>query len=235
MGSIPDIENEYIKTPLLWNGTFLGKYGINSIKHKKTINKITFATISTTAFYTKCILRRSKDPVMLCILDELKDCFNIEKIGTHHIKLGNSFYIMIRCVNEKGISNIKNNLVVDEDFKLKMRKLICYRMLLHIPNTNNRSFLVIENEINYKPYSFIESGICTESVPKPPTVKFLKKWFNDKDISTEIINIFPKKVYEEWYEFLLGFRSILENKICQINKEYVWLISFIIEKMNSFC
>lgn len=219
---------------LSWNGTFLGTYGINCIKkEEKTVLKNNLATIRTSSFHTTCVIRRSQDPVLVCLLDELKVCFGIEKIGTHHIQIGNIIYVMFRY--DPNFFPLKERFEADEDFKEKMRILICYRMLLRIPNTNNSSFLVVESKGKYRPISFVESKSCLDISPKAPSIRFLNKWFGTKDISSEILSIFPKRVWEEWSEFLLGFRSKIQDKICEIDPDYVWFTSFVIERMNGFC
>lgn len=220
------------RKPLSWNGTFLGTYGVNCIKNEeKTSTKSNLATIQTTAFQTTCVLRRSKDPVLVCLMDELKVCFGIERVGTHHIQIGNTLHVMVRY--DPNSFPLKEGFEADEAFKAQMRTLICYRMLLRVPNTTNRSFLVMGGG-GRRPISFVESKACLDSSPKPPSTRFLNKWFGSRDISTEILSIFPKKVWEEWSEFLLGFRGKIQDKICEIDRDYVWLTSFVVERMNSF-
>ena len=240
MEIIPEVD----KTVLPWDGSFLGTYGVNCVKGKvKTDNKLTFTTIHTKAFEITCILRRPTTPSIVCILDELKECFGIRKMGTHRIQIGNTIHVMIKCdmtsfllTNSFKVS-VNTELKVsvedgfDEAFKAEMRKLICYRLLLRIPNINNKSFLVVNESGRYTPYSFVEVGVYMNKPHKPPTRKFLERWFGDRDISEEIVGIVPKKTYEEWSEFLLGFRDILSNKIHGVDPECVWLTSFIIEKM----
>jgi len=218
---------------LLWDGSFLGTFGINSIESERKIFKtIKIAVIRTSHFKTECVIRRAKDHVLVCILDELKNCFGLEKMGTHHIQLGSKFYVLIQY--NPSIFPLRNTFSPDSFFEAEMRKYVAYRILLQIPNTTNRSFLVKKEGDIYHPISFIEKDTYPDRGCPQPSGLFLLKWFGTREISEEIRSLFPKKVWEDWSEFLLGFRGVLLEKIHNINPDYVGLASFIIGRMNAF-
>lgn len=218
---------------LLWNGSFLGTFGVNSIENERKIFRtIKLAVIRTPHFRIECVIRYAKDPVLVCVLDELKECFGLEKMGTHHIQLGSKSYVLIKY--DPSSFPLKNTFSADVTFQSEMRKYIAYRILLQIPNTTNRSFLVKRVDERYKPVSFIEKDTYPGKGCPQPSGLFLLKWFGSQEISEEIQSLFPKKVWEEWSEFLLGFRGVLLEKIHDIDPDYVGLASFIIGRMNAF-
>ncbi len=224
---------------LKWDGSFLGDFSRKCIK--STIiskNGILLHLLQTHTFRVRCLLKAPKDTSVPCILDELKGCFGLDKLGTHRIKIRGRRYVMIRCTLTDIILTKFSQNKITPAFEEDMRNLIAFRYMLSIPFTQNGSFLIRMRHQSFGklvPYSFYEpqTFVCEHTID--PSERFMKRWFGEKDVGAYITNILPKRIEEEWTSFLCRLRTDIETVIETVDADYVWIGVYIIEKITKLC
>ena len=113
----------------------------------------------------------------------------------------------------------------------EMRRLIAYRFLLCISHTQNTSFLLRGRGTYFIPYSFVEPQTLIDQYTVDPSETFVKRWFGEKEFHKDVMKIIPKKICEDWTSFLCRFRTIIEEKIEQVDSDYVWITAHLVEKI----
>jgi len=207
---------------LEWDGSYLGEFPRYAIKSRlRVYNQPVISNIDCSdkkSFYGT--LKSNKDTTLSCILDELKQCFSLPKLGTHRLKIGSRFYVIYRC----HLSDIPLSKISDKNvYKPIMKKLICYRSLFSIPNTTNTAFLTRNNEL----YSFYETqSYLDQSITEEPTETFLREWFDEDDFHQHMLKLIPSDIH------LVDFGNKLEKEIKRIDSNYVWMIPILLEKMS---
>lgn len=225
-------------TSLSWDGSYLGNFPRKCIKAKITVtNGFTFQIIKTDTFAARCILKRPRDASIPCILDELKACFGLTKLGTHRIKISGRMYVMYKCVlNDVPLTKVPK-IQISSSVEAEMRRLIAYRFLLCISHTQNTSFLLRKNNNDdgdgdtFTPYSLIEPHTFVDQCTIDPSEIFLKRWFGERDFHKDVMKIIPKKICEDWTSFLCRFRPIIEDTIERVDLQYVWITAHLVEKI----
>jgi len=232
-----------IQTLLLWDGSYLGNFPRTCIKAKITVkNGFVFQIIKTDTFATRCILKRPRDASIPCILDELKVCFGLTKLGTHRIKISGRMYVMYKCtLNDIPLTKVPKTRITSH-VEAEMRRLIAYRFLMCISHTQNTSFLIRKNtgsdnndidkdDNAFTPYSLIEPQTFIDQRTVDPSETFLKRWFGEKDFHKDVMKVIPKKICEDWTSFLYRFRPIIEDTIERVDSQYVWITAHLVEKI----
>lgn len=217
---------------LLWDGSFLGTYTRKCLGAKIAVKDgFKLYTLRTKSFTARCLLKALKNTSIPCILDELKVCFGMNKIGTHRIQIGKRMYVMYRCtLNDVILTKFPKNDMT-EDLKLEMQKLIIFRYVLSIPFTRNSSFMVRNGSKSRNVYSFYEPQTFIGERTIDPSERFLCTWFGEEDITNKCMEFIHKLPTEEWSEFLFRFNTDIDKIIQRLDKDYVWLSGFIIEKI----
>jgi hypothetical protein len=205
---------------LKWDGSYLGEFPRSAIKSKlRVYNQPVITQIDDCKLSFYGVLKSHRDTTLSCVLDELKTCFSLPKIGTHRLKLGSRNYMIYRCyLSDTPMTKTSNRGIYKKD----MQKLICYRSLFSIPNTTNSTFLTRGDEV----YSFNETrSYLDQSITEEPTDTFLREWFDD-DFHQHMLKLLPSEVH------LIDFGHELEKAIKRIDSNYVWMIPLLLEKMS---
>lgn len=219
-------------TSLLWDGSYLGEFPKHCLKAKITVvNGFTFQIVKTDTFTTRCLLKCPRNTSVPCILDELKECFGLTKLGTHRIKIRGRMYIMYRCTLDDVPLTKVPKAKITPTIEAEMRRLIAYRFLLCISHTQNTSFLLRGRGTCFIPYSFVEPQTLIDQHTVDPSETFVKRWFGEKEFHKDVMKIIPKKICEDWTSFLCRFRTIIEEKIEQVDSDYVWITAHLVEKI----
>ena len=220
---------------LKWDGRFLGDFPKKCIKC--TIipkNGITLHILQTPTFLVRCLLKAPRDTSVPCILDELKGCFGLDKLGTHRIKIGGRRYLMIRCTLTDILLNKFPENKITSEFEEEMRKLITFRYILSVPHTQNSSFLARTCE-TLVPCSFYEPQTFVHERTIDPPERFMRRWFGEKDVCAYVLKLLPKNKEEEWTPFLCRLRTDIETVIEAVDADYLWIGVYVIEKIAKLC
>ncbi len=228
---------------LKWDGSFLGDFPKKCIKC--TIipkNGITLHILQTPTFLVRCLLKAPRDTSIPCILDELKGCFGLDKLGTHRIKIRGRRYVMIRCtLTDILLAKLPKNKITSE-FEEEMCKLITFRYILSVPHTQNGSFLARTHYRSFGricercvPHSFYEPQTFVHERTIDPSEGFMKRWFGEKDVCAYVLKLLPINKDEEWAPFLCRLRTDIETIIEAVDADYIWLGVYIIEKIAKSC
>jgi len=216
---------------LTWDGSFLGEYSSSILGPKIATNKgLTLRTIETECFRTTGCLKCPRNTSIPCILDELKTCFGLPKIGTHRIRIGGRMYIMYHNqLSDWRLDKLSKSQLEKID-KRKMQRLIAFRFLLSIPNPQNSSFVL--HPSSGEIYSFNEPKTHLGEHTVDPTEGFINYWFEETDFRENILSILPKSAEESIANFLYSFRQQIEKVLERVDSDYVWLASYLVEKIT---
>ena len=117
-----------------WDGTYLGKYKYKEIvKDKFSKNGLMYYKLMIDGVKFNSLMFKGSDS-SLCIVDEIKEQFGIEKIGTHSITIGNTANILYRVCSPENIISYKS---LNDDEKQEGLRLICFCMIFQIEISRN--------------------------------------------------------------------------------------------------
>jgi len=215
---------------LTWDGSFLGEYPSSILGTKIATNRgLILRTVETKTFRAAGCFKCPRDTSIPCILDELKACFDLPKIGTHRIKIGGRMYIIYHNRLSDWSLNKLSKSQIDKLDKVKMQRLISFRFLFSVPHSKNSSFVFRSSTGEI--YSFNEPKTYLGECTVDPSERFIKNWFKEIDFRKSVLSILPKSDNESIENFLFSFRWKIEKIIERIDSNYVWLTSYIIEKI----
>jgi len=223
------------KQKLLWDGSYLGEFPVKCKGIKlSTHGGLVIHQIKTPKFVARCVIKAFRNTTLPVLLDEFKVCFNIEKTGTHRIKLGGRMYVMLKCsLQDKLLSKIPKRDILKftdniEHITNQMKKFIAYRTIFSITNTQNSSFILRKDQI----FSYYEPNTLIGKKSIEPSEGFLRNWLGKEDLYECINLLFPIKEDETWCGFLFRFRNEIETIIKRVDNNYIWLCCPIIEKIT---
>lgn len=197
-----------------FNATYLESFGYEKIYDKYWFMKN----------YNIVVFPIKAKNLELCIIDELKPLFNIEKIGTRWTKIKESIYILYKVT-------ILDNQIIEPikvtDFHNKQcYKLYFFRELLGIPtNKNVLEAIVINNEfVNFYDIKRqkLSSEDCGKISVKEKTEFYLK--LTRKEIARFCFNIDDPYI-------IMKLRDDIQNIIKNIQEEYIYLSYMIYNKL----
>lgn len=222
--------NKVASTALKWDGSFLGEYPSSIFGLKMSVDKgLSFRSIDTGDFRVKGTFKCPRDTSFPCILDELKPCFGLPKLGTHRIKIGGRTYILYRSK----LSDIRLDKLprpqLEEIEKEQMQRLIAFRFLLSIPQPLNSSFIYRKSTRGLFSFHEPKSLLGVETID--PTESFIESWFEEKDFLQAVFSFLPNDDKESLSNFLYSFQSGIEKVIQRVDMDYIWLSSYIVEKI----
>jgi len=222
--------NKVTKTMLKWDGSFLGEYPSSIFGLKLSVEKgLSCRFIDTGDFRVKGTFKCPRDTSFPCILDELKSCFGLPKLGTHRIKIGGRTYVLYRSkLSDMRLDKLPRSQL-EEIEKEQMQRLIAFRFLLSIPQPLNSSF--IYRKSSHRVFSFHEPKSLLGVETVDPTESFIKSWFEEKDFLQTVFSFLPNANKENLSNFLYSLQSNIEKTIQRVDMDYIWLSSYIVEKI----
>jgi hypothetical protein len=174
-----------------------------------------------------------KNASLRCLLDELKPLFGLEKIGTHHLRLGGRSCIMYRLLfSDQRVDNILCN-EISEAFKESMKRLIAFRTLFSITETYNSSFYVRlkEGQPSYA-LSVHEPRMLIDQCVVYPSENYLHQWLDGEDIKAVIHTLLPYREGETLIQVLTRLQGKVEACIEKVDSQYIWMSSFLVSKIS---
>ena len=226
--------------PFTWDGSYLGELKSTQILQKIRSGDMTWWLIESNAI-CMWILVRTISSALPCLIDELKPIFRQPKVGTHHLRYAGRLYIVTRPISL--LQTIKS---LDPDklsviFVKQVQETFVFRDILAITCTHEQQIRVYAKDSRQYPISFMESGMKpdVEASVISPTVR--EKWFKKQSVQDALLrmlnltrdNIEVKSGShnERLTEVLFNIRNRVEKAIMRIDKENIWMGSFISQRM----
>jgi hypothetical protein len=214
---------------VIWDGAFLGDIEpfILSSVNEYGIIRITFRGIY---YGTEKILSgqlyhfSDKTPL---VVDELKIIFQIHKVGRHHVKYKNKDAILCQDGIECQLSEFKEFSTISDDLKLSIQKNYVFRWIVGLTNNTNSGLRIRITKNNQTCISYREIKVDHNSISSKIPQTVIKEWFNnDLSLVERIICLMIDK------RSLIEIRIQIESIIRRIEPEYVWWISYILERIQ---
>ncbi len=240
----------YVNSSLKWDCSSIGHFNKLKVTTWKYDN-VRYSNIylplepeSNTQNLICCIMKRSKT-LFPCIIEEIKELFELPRIGMHSIKIGKVTYILyyVPIINDESIvlENYlyklpkKDILRENSVFRLGMQKSIIFNDIMHINKmseynvvirrnypvlTNlNESFLMKDPELNKQSYS----------------KSFINRYFSEDELPSDIFKIMMKKYNKKSAKALEDrLSSSVEKIIRKYDKDLLWLKNVISSNINKY-
>lgn len=232
----------------MWNGSYLGKYNIKIVEHKWKTEGIKYFRLNIPNIGVIYCNANKTNNLLPCIIEDIKSLFGIYRRGINSITIGNDLYLIFyvsitqnnEVVYETPLNKLDNNhyLRSDPKFKYNVQKLIAFNDITGLSGG-------IENNIRIRPNNgeLIPIGI-NESILQIdrkniydytyiPAV-IIKKWFDGKNISTQLISEMVGFNNKSLQELLFSLRNNIDNIIRNYDKEYIWYTNFIVDRISRY-
>ena len=240
------------KEDLLWNGSYLGEIYEEDIKVEQEIGNSKYWCVKIYDQEVICIARTISSAIP-CIIDELKEIFDIPKLGTHYLKYKHNLYILIRprwtittesnetIQEEETLKMCRSKRLNTEEFRKKVREMYTFRDTLGITKTYDSSILVRwlkytdeEGLIRYLPFpmSFYEPNInMSDEMILPQTV--YDKWFDDYTPGFILKNMLKAYTESDVGNVVTRTRFDIAKTINRIEPKLIYLESYISNRISA--
>ncbi|MCL6572889.1 MAG: hypothetical protein K6T88_14595 [Bacillus sp. (in: Bacteria)] len=237
---------------LIWDGSYLGQISITDITELQIETsvdgneirrdpKARYYLIKINGKLIGPCLMKGQQSSFPCLIDEIKSIFRLPKLGTHQIKIGNNFCVIIQVQLDSNGAIIEEGTLKDAVydgpenllFRRKVQETFAFREILAVSKTCEKSIRLRTSwDGRIYPISFREPGMIFRSKRSiiPNTV--IKKWFNDVTISQTIISMM-KTQNMDLGSYLSEFRTKLEDIIHRVDRDSIWISSFIMDRLLS--
>lgn len=223
-----------------WSGSHLGTFKVQEINDKTVIGDLCLWTITRGDVKFTAHVRCCKDQFP-CIADELKPIFGLMKLGTHMLCIGSKSYLLIKPGNYQ--DHPLPSVDLDTALLIKqVRSIYTFRYLIGI-NTSQDSHLRLckRNGFPLIPISYRDSDLTSDKHSKKAEANSLsqtvmKRWFNGCELGTSVcsmVNWDQKSSLEANAKavLIMKFRGQIEAVITRVNREFIWLAVFIIDRI----
>ena len=247
----------FIELP--WNGSYLGAYTKDVILSKWIIEQTNYYSLildynnETGIAYGMMSKLKNNFPL---IVEDIKHIFGLQARGIHTLKIQNVMYILYYVPFDNNTLlwetplykiTINNDLMTQPLFLEHVRKMWIFCDILALKETK-------ESSLRVRKYNYIihTNDICTllesESVDYsilPKTI--FNKWFGEhvsmNAVMNSMITNFSKEnllfssleersTFKTLAEITNNIRTAVEAIILKHDKQYVWYIKFIIERIS---
>lgn len=248
---------------LSWDGTYLGQYNKESLMMSWTTEGSKYYMINLPQGWSDtfpsgkiyCMMSRTKD-LFPCIVEDIKQIFNIPRRGIHRIKIGNYDYIIYyvpitirgELIWETPLNRLdsKHFLRKNPEFRRAIQKIIAFCEILALNSTSESTIRIrlgsngmplpinvnetntsIKKETNYD-YSIITKTLFT-------------KWFGEEtsicDIVNEMVKYQTNDNIQQNDEINLrlissSVRTKVEKIIKRYDSNYIWYTNFIVDRLS---
>lgn len=223
----------------MWNGTFLGVYKSDIIR-STVLKQDKYFRLSSQKFDEICIYRNMKTykhATFACIVDELKPIFGLMKLGTHSIKIGTKYYMLIKpcydgqiIIEDKKLECFVN--FNNENFREKIRNIFVFRDLLDLKPHHQNTVRIRKINNRYHPVSFIDNdsnnSVNYNSVTDAIVANWLDPYTFEEILKNTII------VSETRHEQLYYYREKIKDVILAIDKSHISFAHSIIAKLGNY-
>lgn len=205
---------------LIWDGSCLGRYSnkrkIAKLDTTTEIGQYFYININGFTFFSRYQRMTTMIPL---VIDEIKETFGLNKLGTHHIYFGKTIYRLIRQSTVDDIFEESIDLCYVNNVKqmqsyliTEIQRIFVFRHLVGVISSPEKAICLRRDEVgNLRAYSQVENQ-STPMTPKPISKTCIKKWFTD-------FNTSPRNVFIETFgidgandnEIYSTIRSVCEN------------------------
>lgn len=210
---------------VMWDGSYLGDLDkfITSSVNEFDLVRITFRGL----YYgseknLKAQVYKYSDNVPL-IIDELKMVFGMAKVGRHVATIEGKHYLLCQDGLECQLSEYKELLPIDKELKHSIARCYVFRWIMGLTLNTDSSIRMRINKFGTYAHSYREVGI--KYTTSKITSIAVKSWFVDEceveQIVKEFVNNRPH----------IEIRMNIESIIRRIDPEYVWMISYILDRI----
>lgn len=173
----------------------------------------------------------------LIIIDEIKFLFGLNKCGTYKVYIEGKPVTMLRYPVSpdygKELFYFPDKLINNYYIKKEVRKILVFRSIFAIKNTNEKSILF--DEVNDLLYSYKELNTCFRN-DKEYNInlnsRIFNKWFDNNNNIEYVIKM--DLLEENGYKpDLLKLREDIDFIINNIDSNYLWLTSNMIQYIST--
>jgi hypothetical protein len=183
-----------------WDGSELKGFIDENIIEKIVIRTFEYWVISYNNERTVALIRKTKCYTP-CIVDELKVLFGLQKLGTHYVKNGATYTILIRArtdtsgkdvITEYTLNNVDIKSI-DDDIKSQIKQTYVFRDLLCLTKSTDSSLIIRKTpQQDFYVVSLIDSAIKLKKILDINKSTYLpeavfKKWFKDNESPNKIL------------------------------------------------
>ena len=261
--NINQSKNKYKnEVPFKWDGTSLGVINERQILNKYVLGKLQYWDLQLDIYRIICIIRTCRDYTP-CIIDELKPLFGLIKLGTHYVKYGSIYVILIRSrINEIGKNIISetflNELVpcemedkdiyedvydkkLNKDVENKIKEIYVFRDILCLGKSNDNSIILRRNMTEGKifPVSLMDSSIKLDKMTDIYVSTFIpeiifKRWLNDDSPSRILYKMLKVRGESNFVLRLYNIKTKINEILMRISGGvYINLSDVIISRISN--
>ena len=170
----------------------------------------------TNGNFTEICLIRSSTNTLPCLIDELKEVFGLEKIGTHWFKFKSKNMILLKLIREKDY--ILEELSLDQlgfikELEDDVQKIFIFREILGMSKNFEKSIILRNKGFYIRPISFYDPNMKPNCGGKVIPDTILNKWFKNTNLDEAVLKLFEIDKLENITFVLLKLKTKLE-KIC---------------------
>jgi len=228
------------KTPFKWDGSHLGRICGDNILEIFEYGGIKYWRINIAGHEEVCITRSINHNIPL-ICDELKPYFSLPKLGTHSVTYNSKKILLIKARLDKS-GDIIEEITIDkvdpnknERFLQRVREIYVFREVLGLIMTRDKSIVVRwSNEKYIPPYpvSFYESDMRPYAEKEVISGVAERRWFKSVSQNDVLRSMLKIENNQDVMQRLGFIRNRLDEVIERIDRDMVWIIQPIIEKLT---
>lgn len=185
------------------------------------------------------VLVRSALNILPCLIDELKNIFGLEKIGTQWLKLHGKIYIIFQTLVDK---EGKNDAILDEitldhykydkNIEIEVQKIFLFREMLGLTMNFEKNIILRKYPLYIQPISFYEANMKPGSSGKVLPETVLDKWFKNTDLDSATCKFFNIDKIENMNEVLLELKGKLEKTFNRVDPTSIMNIDEILTRIR---
>ena len=231
------IQNEI---PFKWDGSYLGRIDSSNILEQVSIAGIKYWRIEILGHRKVCIVRSITNNTP-CLCDELKEYFSLPKLGTHSITFRSKKYLLTEARLDSG-GRIIEEITIDkvdpnknQEFVRRVQEIFVFREILGLIMSRDRSVVVRWSDKSYippYPVSFYESDMRPYDNRVVISSVIENKWFDDVSIEDIIKDMLKIETNDDVIERIAYLRGNIEKTIERIDRDMIWMVQPIIEKLT---
>lgn len=160
------------------------------------------------------------------VVDELKIMFQLPKVGRHRVLYRGKPAILCQNGTECQLSEYRLDFPINDELKYQIQKCFVFRWLIGLTGNTNSSIRIRKNRTTITCFSYRDTSIEPSKAGSRIPQTVIKEWFDGDNervssIITEMIN--GRSIAE--------IRIHIESIIRRIDAEWVWIISYILDKL----
>lgn len=213
-----------------WDGSSLGEHPQSVVVQSTVVGKITYWLLEINNERALCSVKKSIGTYM-CVVDEMKPLFGLQKLGTHRIKIKKEYVLTREVEGEDGkpvIDPVLSTIPAErvESVRTEVQKILAYRDLLGIASSFERNIVLRDNcPISVREYSTVLDKSNTGILSK----RLLDKWFVEREVCEVIKKIAEYRGNPQ--RCVANLRERMEGVINRVDKEWIWYSGFIVDRL----